>query len=98
MYERMSDSLIRVVVTGVPVDGASQSHNFGPLNLLARMLKKPHNGSLGHNSILPHLYHFSLLLTLLRPFYCLLIQYILLSFTSYLVSPSCSYSRLVNLK
>ena len=42
-------------MAGVLVNGASQSHNFGPLNLLVRMLKKPDEGSLAHNSILPHI-------------------------------------------
>lgn len=42
-------------MSGVIVYDGSQSHNFGPLNLLARLLKKPHLSDLAHNSILPHI-------------------------------------------
>lgn len=89
------------VVAGVLVDGTSQSHNFGPLNLLARVLKKPQVGGLAT------IQFFRTSATpppppLTCPSHSLLSSFtindILLYSTSYLVLPFWSYFRPVNLK
>lgn len=101
MYESSSCTVDRDrVVAGVLVGVASQSHNFGPLNLLARMLKKPQSVAW------PTIQFFRTSATppppLAPPSHFLLnsftINDIVLYFTSYLVLPFWSYVLPVNLK
>jgi len=74
-------------VAGVLVDGASQSHNFGPLNLLTRTLKKPQEGGLATIQFFPHICHLPFPLpSLHRPFHSLPSSFIINDIISYFSS------------